>query len=220
MSRSNQSNAQSGNGASTDDIVSSTTISSPPRARLEELEAAVSPTTPGVHIGQLEARYECRGKIKRGEYFRTHPDRGLWQDTAALVDEDGLEKTTYLVNPAVQPLLQRWLSRTLLIPCINQDRNLFIWSIKISDMTLGQRPSRSEALRRRAAEQAQDTWLTVVWHQNDHQIVTAEAPAQLGEPHWPDDLNMSTILMRTFSDRLIADAAHPLVRVYLGQARR
>jgi hypothetical protein len=212
---------RSGNGL--DDILRHVApeITSPPsRARIEELEAAVTTTSGGVSIGQIETRYECRGKIKRGEFFRTHPNRALWLESAVLVDEDGIDKTTYLVSPTVQPLLQRWLSRVLLIPCINQDRCLFVWSIPIADITIGQRSTRSEAVRRVAAQQALTTWSTVVWFQSEHHVVPADAPEELGEPRWPDDLDKATLLLRTFQDHLIADAAHPILRVYLGRARR
>jgi hypothetical protein len=221
MNTEGQSNeASRGNGAEEPQQTATTTPITPgtERARIEELEEALGNTGEGVTLGKIEIRYECRHKIKASEYFRSHPDLGLWQETVVLVDEDGIEQTTYLVAPAMQPLLLHWLKRVLLVPCINQDHQFFLWRVPVADVTLGQRTSPSETVRRQAAQQALTTWMTVLWH--GHRHVSRHADGSLGEPKWPTDLSRETINMRTFQDHLIRGRDHPIAGVYLGTGRR
>jgi hypothetical protein len=221
MNTEGQSNeASRGNGAEEPQQIATTTPITPgtERARIEELEEALGNTGEGVTLGKIEIRYECRQKIKVGEYIRSHPKMSLWQETVVLVDEDGIEKTTYLVAPAMQPLLLHWLKRVLLVPCINQDHEFFLWEIPVADIALGQRTSPSEKVRREAAQKALTTWMTVLWYGRHH--VPRQADGDLGEPKWPDDLSLKTINMRTFQDHLIRGREHPIACVYLGTGRR
>jgi hypothetical protein len=184
----------------------------------EEMEAAIGTPAESVIVGQAEARYECRSPKSGGEYFRTHRDRALWQDTTLLMDVDGMDKAAYLVAPAMQPMLGKWLKRVLLVPCINQDLSFFVWSIVVADVALGQRSNRSEITKRAAALRAADAWINLVWHHGQHHIVGASG--NLGEPTWPEGLDLRTINMRTFEDHFIRDSNHDIAKVYLGLAGR
>jgi hypothetical protein len=188
------------------------------RVTYEEMEAAIGAPADGVIIGQAEIRYECRSPKGSGEYFRTHPDRGLWQDTTLLMDVDGMDKAAYLVVPAMQPPLAKWLKRVLLVPCVNQDGVFFIWPIVVADIALGQRSNRSETTKRNAAQRATDTWINLVWHRGQHHAVPATG--NLGEPAWPEGLDLRMINMRTFADHFIRDRDHDIAKVYLGLAGR
>lgn len=190
------------------------------RPTMAELEAAIGPQADIVTFGKAEARYECTDKIVPGRYFRTPPDRGLWLDTPLLIDVEGLDKSPYAIAPAMQVPLHLWLRRYTLVPALDQDGNLFIYRIAVADLTMGQRAGRSDETRRRAVQEATETWLTIVWDGKKHVTRPADAPKLLGEPKWPDDLSRSTIIWRTFQDRYIDTRDHPIAQVYLGIARR
>src|SRR5271165_914446 len=64
-------------------------------------------TTP---IKPLEIRYECRKPRKKKEFIRTHPDLPLWLGGYVLIDEEGMDKTVYLVAPAMRELLEDYIS--------------------------------------------------------------------------------------------------------------
>jgi hypothetical protein len=218
---SGEAKAASGNGAEEpQQSPEATRIPPPPgRARIEELEAAIGGQGDGVILGEVEAEYESRQKLKPGEYIRAHRDKRLWQDALVLVDEDGLEKTTYLVARDLQPKLRDWLKRVLLVPAVNQDHEFFLWVIPIADISLGQRMSNTEKERRRAAEMAGNTWATVFWDGKRHKVRSADGNA-LGEPKWPKDLTRELINLRTFQDKYIGGINHPIAQYYLGLKRR
>jgi hypothetical protein len=189
-----------------------------PRPTLAQLKAAVGPQSDGVNFGQTEARYECLEKLAPGVYFRSHSDRKLWLDTVVLIDTDGMDKAAYLVEPAMQAALHLWIKRVLLVPCMDQDHNLFVFRIGLSDVTLGQRPNRSETTRLRAVEEAIDAWTTIAWDGKKH--VSRSADGDLGEPNFPKDLTTDIINWRTFQDHYIGDRNHPIAKYYLGLAPR
>jgi hypothetical protein len=188
------------------------------RPTFAELQAAVGPQSDRINFGQTEARYECLEKLAPGVYFRSHPDRKLWQDTVVLIDTDGMDKATYLVQPAMQAALHPWIKRVLLVPCMDQDHNVFVFRIALSDVTLGQRPNRSETTRLRAVEEAIGAWTTIAWDGKKH--VSRCADGDLGAPNFPEDLTMDVINWRTFQDHYIGDRNHPIAKYYLGLAPR
>jgi hypothetical protein len=129
-----------------------------------------------------------------------------------------MDKAAYLVEPAMQAALHLWIKRVLLIPCMDQDHNLFVFRIGVSDVTLGQRPHRSETTRLRAVEEAIDAWTTIAWDGKKH--VSRSADGDLGEPNFPKDLSTDIINWRTFQDHYIGDRSHPIAKYYLGLAPR
>ena len=190
-----------------------------PRPTLAQLKAAVGPQSDGVNFGQTEARYDCLEKLAPGVYFRSHPNRKLWQDTVVLVDTDGMDKAAYLIEPtAMQAALHLWIKRVLLVPCMDQDHNLFVFRIGLSDVTLGQRPNRSETTRLRAVDEAIGAWTTIAWDGKKH--VSRSADGDLGVPNFPKDLTTDVINWRTFQDHYIGDRSHPIAKYYLGLAPR
>jgi hypothetical protein len=191
------------------------------RARIEELEAAAGDQSHGVTLGEVEVEYEHRQRLKPGEYIRVHPDKKLWQEITALIDEEGLEKTTYFVAPEVQPKLRDWLRRLLLVPCINQDNEFFIWEIPMADIALGQRQSASEKVRLRAAQEALTIWVTVLWDGKKHKLRPADEDGKhLGEPQWPKGLTRQLINQRAYQDNYIGSLEHSIAQHYTGRGRK
>jgi hypothetical protein len=204
--------------------LSNTTALSPTvgaRPTAEELRAAMGPQPAVENIGKLEDRYECREPLRSAEYFRAHHDRGLWQESVMLVDRDGFDRPVFLVSPGMQPILQKWLKRVLLVPCINVDGILFIWPIIIADILLGQRSTKVEQNKREIALQAVSLWTALVWFKNRHIGEPAEEKGvHLGEPAWPADLAVDLINTRAFGGNYINSREHEIAKIYLGLGRR
>ncbi len=185
----------------------------------DELENAVGTNVEGLGIGPIEETFLCRKPKRRGEFIRCHPDRSLWQSAYVLADEVGFDKQVYLVAPAVRAALLKHLSAALLVPCVNQDEEFFIWSIPIGDTLLGIKPSPSEKSARNAAATAIGTWRNVFWYRNQWVYPIADGNT-FGDPVWPQGLTTRMINLRTFGDYFIRDLNHEIVKVYLGKARR
>jgi hypothetical protein len=188
------------------------------RVTYEEMMEAIGKPAEGVTIGTVDIRYQCRKPSGKGEYFRTHPDHELWQDATVLLDEEGMDKSVYLVTLSMQPALSTWLKHVLLVPCVNADKEFFVWPITLADATLGQRSNPSEVAKRKAAKSAITTWTHLVWAGN--QFVIKTAGGDLGEPTWPEKLDLRMINMRTFPDHFIRNRDHPIAKLYLGLAGR
>jgi hypothetical protein len=193
------------------------------RPTIEELEAAVDGGPMG-DVGKAEEIYERREPRKEAEFFRTHPDLSLWLEAVLLVDKEGFDKPVYLVGPKQRPLLQSWLRRALLVPCVNQDGEFFVWPIIIADITLGQRSNRNEQSNREIAQRARKEWVCRVWVRGKHIAQpAAENGAHLGnkgQPQFPEDLTRTLVLERTFVGAYIGHNDHEMIRIYRGLARR
>lgn len=188
------------------------------RVPYEELEAAIGVAEDGIFIEPAEDRYPCRRPKKKGEFLQVHPDLGLWQQAYVLIDELGMDRTVYLVAPAMRAMLADYLTPTLLVPAVNQDGEFFIWPIPTGDIALGRRTTVRETSARNAAHKAIGTWRNIFY--KDGSFVAIPARGDLGEPEWPKDLTIKTINLRTFQDFLINSAGHEIAKVYMGMARR
>jgi hypothetical protein len=193
------------------------------RPTIEELEAAVDGGPIG-DVGKAEEVYERREPRKEAEFFRTHPDLGLWIETVLLVDREGFDKPVYLVGPRQRPLLQNWLKRVLLVPCVNQDGEFFEWPIIIADITLAQRATRSEQANREIAQRAMLEWICRVWVRGKHIPVPADENGRhlgdKGRPQFPEGLTRKLILERTFTGAYIGSNDHEIIRIYRGRTKR
>ena len=188
-------------------------------APYDELQDAVGIDVEGFGIGPIEETFLCRKPKRKGEFIRCHPDRSLWQNAYVLADEVGFDKQVYLVAPTVRAALLKHLSAALLVPCVNQDEEFFVWSIPVGDILLGIKSSPSEKSARNAAAKAIDTWRNVFWYRNQWVAPPAEGNT-FGDPEWPKGLTTRMINLRVFSDYFIRDINHEIVKVYLGKARR
>jgi hypothetical protein len=191
------------------------------RASIAELDAAAGDQSAGVTLGEVEVKYEHRQKLRPVEYIRVHPDKELWQEIVALIDEEGMEKTLYFISQAMQPKLREWLRRVLLVPCINQDNEYFIWEIPMADMALGQRQSASERVKLQAVQAALAVWHTVLWDGKKHVLRPADEDGKhLGEPKWPEGLTRSVLNQRAYQDHYIGSLEHSIAQHYTGRGRK
>jgi hypothetical protein len=213
--------------ASPREALSNTTVLTSPgigaRPTLEELTAAIDGSPLG-NVGKVEEVYERREPRSQAEFFRTHPDLGLWIESVLLVDKEGFDKPVYLVGPKQRPLLQSWLKRALLVPCVNQDGEFFIWPIIIADIALGQRSNRTEQGNREIAQRAQKEWVCRVFHRGKHVAVPAdEGGVHLGDkgiPQFPEGLTRDLIVERTFAGAYIGHDDHEMIKIYRGRSKR
>lgn len=101
-------------------------------------------------------------KPKRTEFFRVHPGRDYTEDMALLERSDGMDRETYLVDPAVQHLVLSELRQVRLFTVINKHGEIFLWPVKLpSDDHDRIRRMADSALQ--GAEQAKTLWVKLVW---------------------------------------------------------
>jgi hypothetical protein len=190
------------------------------RVAYEEIEGAMGIGDDGTVLEPVEEDFDCRKpNKKRAEFIRCHPDRSLWQQAYVLVDEDGFDRTVYLVVKSMQAVLQDFLSPVLLVPCLNQDGTFFLWPIAISDIALGRRNSKIERSARQIAERATHDWICPAFRSGQYYGIPARGTA-FGAPEWPEGLTRRMINERTFRDRIITNTTHEIAQIHLGMARR
>jgi hypothetical protein len=183
---------------------------------MEDLRAAFG-DKPQVAILEPPVVYEVREPKRNGEYFRTHPDRGLWLENLMLVDQEDFEKGVYPVGVKMVESLREFLKRCLLVPCITKKATIFIWPIPIADLVQKQRPTKIEKNKRKIALEATIEWRTIVWSRGQHIGMPPDDGGEyLGDPKWPETLTLDLIMERAFLPRLIANKKHDIAKIYLG----
>ncbi|MCH9732729.1 MAG: hypothetical protein K0U84_24215 [Actinomycetia bacterium] len=154
-------------------------------------------------------------KPKRTEFFRVHPGSDFSYDMALLERSDGMDRESYLVDPAVQHLVSSELRPVRLYVVINKHGGLFLWPVKLpSDERDRLRHMADSALR--AAEQAKTLWTKIVWEKHLGAWEMYRAKGDLGEPQWPEK-SFAELLAIAFRSFLIDRPDHEVIRELAGE---
>jgi hypothetical protein len=151
----------------------------------------------------------------RSEWFRVRPGDGWRLQTAVLELERGVERTTYLLAPALWPDLSGEVSPAVLLTCVNRAGDLFIWRIKLPGPDGRSNTWTESALQ--IATAAETTWCRMVSDTANGHYSHFEPAAELPEPKWPE-MAFAAMLKIAFRDRMIDTADHPVLRELRGGA--
>ena len=152
-------------------------------------------------------------KPKSSEFFRTHPSPAMSLSIAIFDDRD--DQSIYYVLPAVRPLLAEQVRQAMLVTCINQAGQVFLWPIKQAIEGGGSRAWPDSAMR--AATEAKSLWVRVIGELKNQSYRVFRAKGELPEPVWPDH-TLQEYLTLGFEGRIIDTPDHPVIRHLQGLA--
>ena len=154
-------------------------------------------------------------KPNRSEWFRVRPGREWQLQTAVLELDRGVERSTYLVVPALWPDLSGEIAPALLLTCVNQAGDLFLWRVKLPGQDGRSNSWTDSALR--IAKAAETKWCRMVSDTLNGHYTRYEPTGELPGPKWPD-LSFPAMLKIAFRDRMIDTIDHPILRDLRGGA--
>ncbi len=154
-------------------------------------------------------------KPHQTEWFRVRPGSEWRLETAVLELEKGVERTTYLVTPALWPDLFGEVSPALLLTCVSRVGDLFMWRIKLPGPDGRANTWTESAIQ--IAKAAETNWCRMKADMSNGIYTHRQSDNGLPEPKWPD-LAFSDILKIAFRDRMIDSANHPVLRDLRGEA--
>jgi hypothetical protein len=152
-------------------------------------------------------------KPNQHEFFRTHPDPGMWFDTG--IFEDKTEREIFFVTPQMRDALVGEIKPVLLATAITTQGVLILWPLKLP--IDGQKHSGWFQTAREAGELAKTVWVRLRSDMSLGGYRIYRAEGQLSEPSWPNR-TMSEILQLAFRDRIVDSEDHPVVRRLRGLA--
>jgi hypothetical protein len=164
-----------------------------------------------VKVRQEYVRIAVR-KPNKNEFFRVHPE---WQ-VPAMIWQDG-DKETYFCRGAVAENIKDWLSRAMILACVNQQGTPFAWPLKSS---LDGKPNAWLDSARAVAETAVRQWVQLLPNQNAGSYEQRLPPPGVYDtmkPRWPD-LSLQEFFTKAFKDRMIDRDDHPVILKLLGIA--
>lgn len=154
-------------------------------------------------------------KPKRTEFFRVHPGPDFTHDMSLLERAEGMDRETYLVDPAVQHLVLTELRQVRLFTVINKHGETFLWPVKLpSDDHDRLRRMSDSALQ--AAEHAKTLWVKLVWDKHLGAWEMYRAKGDLGDPVWPEK-TFRDLLEIAFRSYLIDRSDHEVIRELAGE---
>lgn len=151
-------------------------------------------------------------KPDRQVFVRTHPSPEYNLQTAVLEDKENGE--TYLVERPLWKDLVGEIVPKLLITTISRQRVVSLWPIRLPGEDGRLDPWNESALL--IAERAKKCWVRLVSNRALGAYEIVEAPADLGEPEWPD-LPFEELVQIAFRDRIIRDLDHAALRRLRGE---
>jgi hypothetical protein len=152
-------------------------------------------------------------KPNKSEWFRVRPG-DVWRlQTAVLELERGVERTTFLLAPALWPDWSGEVSPAVLLTCVNRGGDLFIWRIKLPGADGRSNTWTDSAIQ--IATAAETRWCRMVSDTANGHYTHYEPTAELPEPRWPD-MTFGAILKIAFRDRMIDSHDHPTLRELRG----
>jgi hypothetical protein len=152
----------------------------------------------------------------RDQYFRVHPGSHFTLDTYVLDHERDMERTTYLVAPAIRAPLADHLRKVRIFTAIDKWSNIFLWPAKLpaADGSASARSWHQSALH--AAEQAKTLWVKIQGNKAIGAYDVKAAKGDLGDPSWPDH-SLQELIKIAFRDRFIDSLDHSVVREINGE---
>lgn len=153
-------------------------------------------------------------KPPKRKFFRTHPGDDYTLDVRAYVYEDGVDKKTYLVVPALREELYDVTTRLRLVTYITKRDVVGIWPLRIPDSDGAGASWHNSALE--AAEIAKTRWVRIEAKRDLSAYEIIAARGALAEPKWPDK-TFRDLMRIGFKDRVIEKLDHPVIRELNGE---
>lgn len=149
-------------------------------------------------------------KPKKHEFFKVHPDTTFRVDTKVL--HFGPENRFYIVVPPLWKELSEELSIVKMVTCINQNREVFLWPIKLN--TGSASSWTSSALS--AMDIAVEHWVRLNADVSAGRYKVQKAVSSLGNPEWTKE-SFLNLINKAFEDFQITSLDHPVVKKLRGK---
>jgi hypothetical protein len=152
----------------------------------------------------------------KDQYFRIHSGSDFTLDTYVLEHERDMERTTYLVAPALRAQLADRVRKVRIFTAIDKRGNISLWAVKLpaADGSASARSWHQSALH--AAEQAKTLWVKIQGNKAIGAYDVIVAKGDLGDPSWPDH-SLQELIKVAFRDRFIDSLDHSVVREINGE---
>jgi hypothetical protein len=150
-----------------------------------------------------------------GVFFRTHPDRSLWEAVYCYERKAG-GKRLYLIDPELLnlPEIEGLTKRVMFVPYCTQFGGLGLWAISIDYDDMAWIKS---ALH--ICSEALEHWVSANSVKKQQQYRIQYASKDFGPPAWPADLTQDRLLDLAFKDSdMILDRDHDALRAARGEA--
>jgi hypothetical protein len=157
-------------------------------------------------------------EVKRpdnGTFFRTNPDRALWEAVYCFERKAG-GKRLYLIDPSLcnLPEVEGMTKRVLFVPYYTQFASIGMWPISIDFDELAWIKSAlhicSEALTK---------WVSATSVKKQQQYRLQVATRDFGEPQWPANLTQDYLLGLAFHESdMILSRDHDALKAVRGEA--
>jgi hypothetical protein len=195
------------------------TADDPPQQKKEDIFQAI------FNLGQqsqnwdedfqlVEIMQTVRIRKPKDCFVRTNKD--LQYGAYFLEDTEAMKTELYMLTQNVMQDLadQPSLKRMRLIGSVDHNNLFFFWPIPLPRPSGRTNEHHQRAMQ--AAARAEKEWLKLTWDEDkrEHRIYVAESMTL--EPKWPTE-SLQELLRRAFSDRIVADMDHPLVRRLKGR---
>ncbi len=132
--------------------------------------------------------------------------------------EDEASRESYLVLPHVQYELSEHLKPVCLRLTIAKGEPCpFLWPLRMPTEERAGAWQRWHTSAIDIARRAEDRWLRVHADMSAGGYFPFLAAADLGEPEWPESLEMADYLRLAFSDRVVDSADHPILKQLRGE---
>lgn len=153
-------------------------------------------------------------KPKKHEFVRVRQGIEWRFETSCFVDKDTGE--TYLVTPELRQVMYEDITPTALVLAVCRNSPVpFLWPLTLPSSD--GRPNRWHESGIDAARLAESQWIRSVADMSAGCYVPHVAAAELPEPEWPVDLEMSNYLRLAFRGRLIDSIDHPCLQRLRGE---
>ena len=147
------------------------------------------------------------------DFVRVHPDPGYRLETMVLELKE--DRETYLVAPDLWSDLSGELSRRVLFTCINRQRVISLWPVRLPGED--GRIDAWSASAMEAAAMAQTRWVRVQSNMALGAYEVFEASATIPDPDWPGE-SFKELVRIAFKDRYITAIDHTIVKRLRGLA--
>jgi hypothetical protein len=145
------------------------------------------------------------------EWFRVRPGEAWRFSTAVLILQE--DRSTYLVAPTVQGILEEDLVYVCLYTVVTRTGTLLLWPVRL---VLPDKPSGGDSWyesAHSAATIAETTWIRLLPANRGYHIKQARVDV---EPTWPTGIQkIEELVYLAFKERFIASSDHPVVRQLL-----
>ena len=167
---------------------------------------------------QIGLKYHtAKPQVKRPNkygFFRTLGPREDW--ISATVIDTGSAGEIFLVSNNIRDSVIAFCSPVLLVPWIDRDDEICIWPLKRPKE--GNSPMGWHTSALDAATRALFHWTQMTANSSASAYDIAAAQGNLPDPQWPDPLDITDLIQKTFADRFIDSLDHPTIRRMRGLA--